>query len=441
MSRAFATLAQDMLKAALKAVDPFLLITEQLRVENDRLLVHQQTFDLKRYRHIYVVGAGKASGQMALAIERLLRHRIDDGLVVVKYGHGAPTQKIRILEAGHPVPDTNTLIGGEEILRLAGKATKDDLVIVLLSGGGSALMEALPTPLSLDDLQKLNEILLGCGATIQEINTVRKHISRIKGGQLARAIAPATGLTFILSDVIGDPLDSIASGPTVPDPTTFKDAWQVLERYQLVERVPPRVLRYLERGLNQKLDETPKEDEAFFKGIYNFVLGNNLRALSRAAQVAKNQGIKSLILTDRLQGEVQEIAKLLAGIFASSLENDLPVDSPGCLLLGGEPTVTLKGKGKGGRNQEMALAVLTALGPRNKPFYFCSVGTDGTDGPTEAAGAWIDENTWQKVEQLGLSPDAFLAKNDSYHFFKALDQLIITGPTGTNVMDLIIFLR
>ncbi len=441
MSEPLATLAQKMLKAALKAVDPFQLITEQLRVENDRLLVRQQTFDLKRYRHIYVVGAGKASGQMALAIERLLGHRIDDGLVVVKYGHGAPTQKIRILEAGHPVPDANTLIGGEEILRLVNKATEDDLVIVLLSGGGSALMEALPEPLTLDDLQKLNDVLLGCGAAIQEINAVRKHISRIKGGQLARAIAPATGLTFILSDVVGDSLDSIASGPTVPDPTTFAEAWQVLEYYQVLERVPPRVLRHLENGINQKIDETPKGKEAFFHAIHNFVLGNNLRALTSAAQVAKAHGVTPLILTDCLQGEVQEVAKLLAGIFASSLKNGLPVESPGCLLFGGEPTVTLKGKGKGGRNQEMALAVLTAMGMQHKPFYFCSVGTDGTDGPTEAAGAWIDENTWQKVEMLGLSPKTFLANNDSYHFFKALEQLIITGPTGTNVMDLMIFLH
>jgi glycerate-2-kinase len=441
MSKTLATLAQKMLKAALKAVDPFQLITEQLRIENDRLLVHQQTFDLNRYRHIYVVGAGKASGQMALAIEKLLGPRIDDGLIVVKYGHGAPTQKIRILEAGHPVPDQNTLIGGEEILRLAEKAGEDDLVIVLLSGGGSALMEALPKPLTLDDLQKLNEILLGCGATIQEINAVRKHISRIKGGQLARAVAPATGLTFILSDVIGDPLDSIASGPTVPDPTTFKDAWQVLEHHQVLQHVPPRILRYLEHGLNQKINETPKQEQAFFKAIHNFILGNNLRALTRAAQVAKEHGVTPLILTDRLQGEVREIAQLLGGIFASSLQNGLPVASPGCLLLGGEPTVTLKGKGKGGRNQEMALAVLTALGRQSKPFYFCSVGTDGTDGPTEAAGAWIDESTWQKVEALNLSPETFLAHNDSYHFFKALDQLVITGPTGTNVMDLLLFLH
>ncbi len=435
------TTARRMVQKAVEAVDPYGLILDQLQVQGSYLVVKEHRFNLDDFQHIYVIGAGKATAPMAQAIERILNQRLTDGAVVVKYGHAQPTRKIRVYEAGHPVPDENSLRASEEILRLARAAGENDLVVVLLSGGGSALLESLPRDITLNDLQKTNQALLACGADIEEINTIRKHLSSVKGGQLAEAIFPAIGLTLILSDVIGDPLESIASGPTVADPSTFAQAWAIVEKYRLQSQLPASVLRRLQSGLAGSVKETPKPGLMFFKKIFNVIVGNNLRALQKAAQVAGDNGFSPLILTDRLQGEVREIAKLMAAIFTTALQHGHPKASPACLILGGEPTVTLKGKGKGGRNQEMVLAVLKELPPHTKqPFYFCSVGTDGTDGPTEAAGAWIDHKSREKAHRLGLDIAAYLQQNDSFHFFKNMDQLIITGPTGTNVMDLILFL-
>ena len=434
-------IAREMIEAAIEAVNPYGLIARQMRLQGSELKVKTLRFNLADFEHIYVIGAGKASAPMALAVEDILDQYITDGAVIVKYGHGIATKKIKILEAGHPVPDENTLRATGEILRLAQRAGKNDLVIVLLSGGGSALLESLPKEISLSDLQKTNQALLACGAAIEEINTIRKHISLIKGGQLAQAIFPAVGLTLVLSDVIGDPLESIASGPTVADPSTFARAWQIVEKYRLQKQLPASVLQRLQKGLKGELKETPKPGEALFNKMFNLILGNNFLALQKAANAAQKHNFQPFILTDRVQGEVREIAKLLAGIFATALQQGHPTSSPACFILGGEPTVTLKGKGKGGRNQEMVLAVLKELAPNHeRPFYFCSLGTDGTDGPTNAAGAWIDQTSRRKAEKIGLKISDFLEQNDSYHFFEKMDQLIITGPTGTNVMDLLLFL-
>ena len=434
-------IAGKIVDAAIKTVDPYQLIIDQVRIADNRLTVRSRTFNLNDFDHIYVVGAGKASASMAQAMEELLGDRISAGVVVVKYGHAKPTRTIRIVEAGHPIPDGNSLLGTRQIVQLCGQAGANDLVITLLSGGGSALMERLPETISLEDLQKTNQALLASGATIDEINAVRKHISLVKGGQLAREIAPASGLTLILSDVIGDHLESIASGPTVADPSTFAETWAIIEKYKIQSKLPQAVVQRLQSGLKGQIPETPKPGDPVFSGMSNIILGNNLLALQKAAQIAQADGFKTLILTDRVQGEVQEIAKLLAGIFSSALHNGYPASSPVCFILGGEPTVTLRGSGKGGRNQEMALAVLKEMQRQNsRPFYFCSVGTDGTDGPTEAAGAWIDQNSWQKALNKNLDIKVYLENNDSYHFFKQMEQLIITGPTGTNVMDLMLFL-
>lgn len=436
----FKIIAEDMLKAALDAVNPTNLILKQCRLEHPMFRIRDLQLDLSQFTNIYVLGAGKASAHMAQALEQLMGSHISEGLVITKYGHRVPTQKIRILEAGHPVPDENTLSATEELLKIAEKSTGNDLIIFLLSGGGSALLEHLPPSISLGDLQLLNQLLLASGANIEEINAVRKHISLVKGGQLARLIAPAKLVSLIISDVVGNPLSSIASGPTTADETTFQDAWQVIEKYQLVEQLPESIKNHLKRGLAGQIPETPKTNEPMFKNVQNIILGSNLLALQESQKVAIKAGLHTVILTDRLQGEVSEISKLMAAIFESAMELQNLVQNPGCLLLGGEPTVKLKGDGLGGRNQELVLHMLKHLKKIKQPFYFASIGTDGTDGPTDAAGAWVDEQTWKLVTGKKLDTQSYLDHNDSYHFFEKIGQLIKTGPTGTNVMDIIIFI-
>ncbi|MEJ2544392.1 MAG: DUF4147 domain-containing protein, partial [Calditrichaceae bacterium] len=338
---------------------------------------------------------------------------------------------------GHPILYTNTINNTKQILDIADQADENDLVIVLITGGGSALFELLPQGIGLEDLAKVNQLLLSSGAAIDEINTIRKHLSLIKGGQLAKRIAPARTISLILSDVIGDPLQSIASGPTAPDSTTFIQAIEIISKYGLKNKVPEKIMKYLRKGLSSEIPETPDDHDAVFKSVTNYIIGNNALALNNLKQEAENNGYKTIRLTDRVQGEAKEIAKLLAGMIKSGMQSGFPVASPGCILLGGEPTVTLSGDGKGGRNQEITLAVLQEMKDCQSEFYFCSLGTDGTDGPTDAAGAWIDENTISKVARKDMSIADYLKRNDSYHFFKEIDQLIITGPTRTNVMDII----
>ncbi len=436
----FHHIATKIIRQAIDAVHPARLIHDQLSLSGEQLTIEGQTFRLNQFRRVFVIGMGKGAAHMAAAMEEKLGHRITGGAVVVKYGHTAPLKKIALWEAAHPVPDDNTLKATAGILALVKDLREDDLVFVLITGGGSALFEALPQGVTLEDLRSFNSVMLECGATIDEINTLRKHISAVKGGRLAGHLYPATVISLILSDVIGDPLESIASGPTAPDPTTFGQAKEIVDKYGIEEKLPDSIRRILRLGLAGQVEETPKPGQAIFKKVHHFILGNNQRALFQLANAAEAEGFQPLILTDRMQGEAREVARLIAAMTDSALNSGFPMRSPGCLLLGGEPTVTLRGKGKGGRNQEMVLAVLGALGKQERPFYFCSVGTDGTDGPTDAAGAWIDEHSFAKAEQLALHWQDFLERNDSYHFFKALDQLIITGPTGTNVMDVIICL-
>lgn len=438
MERGLKKIAAEMIREALHTVDPFQLIKEQIRLSNQILTIQKgASIDLSVFQNIYLTGAGKGAASMAAALEDMLGSLLREGAIIVKYRHGKSLKKIRVFESGHPLPDENTLINTKQLLDLVDKAKENDLVIVVLTGGGSALMELLPTGINLQHLTTLNHCLLSSGATIQEINTIRKHISLIKGGRLAKRIAPAKTLTLILSDVIADSLESIASGPTVADSTTFKQSLDIIEKYSLESKIPTPIVKHLKKGLQNFIEETPKPNDPVFNLTRNFVIGNNALALKKMAEVAQDYGFKTLLLTDQVQGEAREIAKMLAGIIKSSLQSHYPIPSPGCLILGGEPTVTMRGKGKGGRNQELTLAMLEALKEVKSEFYFCSVGSDGTDGPTDAAGAWIDQNTIKKVIEKGLSIRAFLEANDSYHFFKDLDQLVITGPTKTNVMDLI----
>lgn len=430
--------AKNMIDSAMRTVDPYHLILEQLTFNDTDLIIQGKVnINLSEFENIYVIGAGKGTAPMALAMEELLGSKINAGAINVKYGHGQKLEKIKLFEAGHPILDENTLMNTNKILEIVDKASANDLVFVLITGGGSALLELLPESIELDDLASLNQLLLSSGAAIDEINTIRKHLSLIKGGQLAKRIGPARIVSLILSDVIGDPLESIASGPTSPDPTTFAQAMQIITKYNLEENAPSAIIEYLKSGFSGEIAETPNRDDSIFELVDNYIIGNNSLALQKLKEVAEAAGYKTVLLTDRVQGEAKEIAKMLGGIVKSGINSGFPVSSPGCVLLGGEPTVTLNGDGKGGRNQEITLAMLEVLSDTKSEFYFCSFGTDGTDGPTDAAGAWIDEITNDKVKRDNLSINEYLQNNDSYHFFEKINQLIITGPTRTNVMDLI----
>ncbi len=426
--------AHAIFQAALKAVDPVEAILRRVRLEAETLVVGERKFELKSFDRILVVGAGKAGAPMARALEDILGDRIVDGVIVVKEGHGLPLQRVKIHEAGHPVPDERGIRGAESILSLVKAAGERDLVLCLLSGGGSALLVAPAEGISLENKQEVTRLLLACGADIHEINTVRKHLSRAKGGELARWAHPATVVSLILSDVIGDDLNAIASGPTVPDPGTFVDTEGVLKKYDIWGRVPKSVRGRIQKGLEGNIADTPKSGDAVFQRCYSELVGTNIQALKAAGGAAQKLGYHPLILSSTVAGEAREVAKVLTAIAREVRSSANPAPPPACILAGGETTVTLQGDGKGGRNQEFALAAAMLLdGIEN--VVLLSVGTDGTDGPTDAAGAIADGHTVSRARAKSLDPLDYLRRNDSYHFFQALGDLVITGPTRTNVMD------
>jgi len=427
--------AVEIFRAGLAAVDPVSAVKRCVSLDNTRLVVGDKQFDLSHVNKLLIIGAGKASGAMAAALEDILADRIMDGLVVVKYGHVANLSHISLVEAGHPVPDIKGQAGAERIRKLAAKAGKNDLVICLMSGGGSALLPSPSLGLSLTDKQETIQVLLSCGASIHEINAIRKHLSRIKGGQLALAAHPARVISLILSDVVGDDLDVIASGPTVPDPTTFQDCINILSRYRIPDKLPETINRHLARGVEGEIKETPKPGNPAFTHTDHFIIGNNFQALDTTRIYAESLGYNTVMLTSLLTGETKDAAHFHAAIIREVLQSGHPASPPVCLLSGGETTVTLKGNGKGGRNQEFVLASAIAL-EDSGPVVCLSAGTDGTDGPTDAAGAIMDSTTLARAKTKGLDAAAYLANNDSYHFFQELGDLFITGPTRTNVMDL-----
>ena len=410
-------------RAALKAAAPAEAVLRHVRLDRDTLIAGGRRYRLPSFRNIYVIGAGKASAQMARAIERLLGARITAGEINVKDGHGAPLRRIQINECGHPVPDQRGVDGARRIAQIASQATKDDLIVCLISGGASALLPLPSPPITLAEKQKTTRALLQSGASIHEMNCVRKHISQIKGGQLARLAYPATLLTLILSDVIGDDLDVIGSGPTVPDRSTLADARAIFEKYGIGNKLPAAA------------QETPKPGDKIFAKTYNVIVGSNALAVDAAEVEARRLGFHTLVLSTFLEGEAREIARVHSGIAKEIRATGRPVKTPACVISGGEPTVTIRGKGLGGRNQEFALAAaLDIAGLKN--VLILSAGTDGTDGPTDAAGAIADGTTLVRAQALGLNAPAFLANNDSYRFFEATGDLIKTGPTGTNVADI-----
>ena len=431
--------ALEIFQAALRAVDPVDAILQHVRMEGESLLIGERRLELKNFDKILVVGAGKADAPMAQAVESLLGERVSDGVIVVKDGHGLPLQRVRVHEASHPVPDERGLRGAEEILSLLSGAGERDLIICLLSGGGSALLVGPAEGVSLKDKQKVTQLLLASGASIHEINTVRKHLSQVKGGGLAHAAHPATLVSLILSDVIGDDLDAIASGPTVPDSTTFPQAEQVLRRYGIWDQVPKSVRVYIEKGVKGEKAETPKPGDLSFQRDTWELVGTNLQALKAAKKEAERLGYQTIILSGMMEGETREVAKAHAAIAKEVLSSGNPIAPPACVLSGGETTVTLQGDGKGGRNTEFALASAIALeGVEN--VVVLSGGTDGTDGPTDAAGAFADGKTVTRARERDLDPIDYLQRNDSYTFFETLGSLVITGPTRTNVMDVCVML-
>jgi len=426
-------------KDGLKAADPVQAVHRHFQKKADHLKVDDRIYPLSSFAKIYVVGAGKASAAMAQAVEEVLKDRIASGWINVKYGHSHALDRIKVHEAGHPVPDRKGLQGSLRILKMLESARQDDLVIVLLSGGGSALLPFPAEGLTLRDKQETTRILLDAGADINEINSIRKHLSGIKGGFLARQAFPASVITLVLSDVIGDRLSSIASGPTVPDESTYQDCQRIFSKYGIENRIPPKVLQIIESGIRGERKETIKAGDPVFERVQNVIVGSNYLAIRAACRKAKELGYNSLILSSVIEGETREIAKMHAALAHEIILTGNPLAAPACLISGGETTVKVKGKGLGGRNQEFALAAAVGLdGLKNVLILSC--GTDGTDGPTDAAGAVADGETLHRAQQQGLDAQRFLEDNDSYHFFQAIDDLIITGPTLTNVMDIRIVL-
>ena len=421
-------------RASLKAADPVLAVRRFLRREGNLLIAGTRRYPLQRFERIFVLGAGKASASMASAVETILGARVTGGLVVTKYDHGLALKRVRLVESAHPVPDEAGVEAARLLGEIADQATEQDLIIMLMSGGASALTPYPVPPITLAEKQETTKLLLACGANIHEINTVRKHLSGIKGGQLARRAAPATLITLMLSDVIGDPMDVIGSGPTVPDPSTFGAAAVILRKYGLTQRVPAPVLARLKQGIAGLVDETPKPDDAAFRRAQNLIVGSNRLAVDAAAAKARQLGYRPLVLSTFVEGETRDIARMHVAIAREVLASSRPVRAPACLISGGETTVTIRGKGLGGRNQEFVLAAAIDLAGVGGVTVL-SAGTDGTDGPTDAAGAIADGATVVRGHVRKLSANAMLANNDSYRFFDALGDLIRTGPTRTNVND------
>ncbi len=415
--------ALSIFRAAVEAADPRKTVKAALA-----------KLDASRYRRIFVVGAGKASAAMAQAAEQALGRRIAGGWINTKDGHLAPLRRITLHEASHPVPDARGVEGARRIAQIASEAGEGDLLLCLISGGGSALLPLPLEPVTLEEKQETTRLLLACGATIHEINAVRKHLSAIKGGRLARLAQPAEVLALLLSDVVGDPLDVIGSGPAAPDTSTFATAWAVIEKYGLQKKIPARVRRLLQDGLEGKIQETPKPGDACFRRTRNVIVGSNRLAVDAAARKARELGYRPLVLSTTIEGETRDIAAMHAAIAREIVTSGRPARPPVCVISGGETTVTLRGQGLGGRNQEFALAAAIALEGVPGVLAF-SAGTDGTDGPTDAAGAMADGATVARAASIGLDAKKALNGNDSYRFFQPLGDLVMTGPTGTNVMD------
>lgn len=424
--------------AALRAVDPGSAIRKIMKRKSSMLEINSSRFDLSSIRKLWVLGAGKAVAPMGQAVERILGKYLAGGILVTKYGHGLSLKRLDVIEAGHPLPDSNSLASATRITSLAKNHIESgDLVLCLLSGGASSLLVSPVDGISLEDKLECTRLLLDNGADIYELNAVRKHLSNIKGGGLARLLAPTPVVSLVLSDVVGDDLGTIASGLMAPDSTTFGDCLEIIRRLQIAEQIPPAVKQRFELGAAGRIEETPKRNDSIFREVENFLVGSSAQACTAAAQAAKKLGYSTMVLTSRLEGDNAEAARFHMNIANEIVYQRRPLRRPACIISGGETTVKVTGKGKGGRNQEFALHCVRSLARLPSPCIVASLGTDGTDGPTEAAGAFADNTTLTRSMKHGAQfLSESLNNNDSYHFFKRLGDLIITGPTQTNVMDL-----
>jgi hydroxypyruvate reductase len=425
--------AEAIWQAALAAGEVGPLLRRSFHRRGDIVQVGDRAVDLSRIDRVFVLGCGKAGAAMALAVEDILGDRVSAGFVVVKDGHLAATRTVVLAEAGHPVPDARGVQAASRLLELASGAAVNDLVIFLVSGGGSALTPAPSAYVTLAEKQTLTRSLLAAGAAIGELNTVRKHLSRFKGGQLARAAAPALVVTLVLSDVIGDPLDVIASGPTAPDPSTFAEALSILRMRGLLADAPFSVRERLHAGARGEVLETPKPRDPIFGRVGHVIIGNNQLVVDAAVERARSLGYHSEVLTRELQGEARHTAQVL-------VERARALEPPACLIAAGETTVTVRGRGRGGRCQEFALAAALSI-EGDDSLTVLAAGTDGTDGPTDAAGAVVDGSTITRGRQAGLDMQAALDDNDAYRVLRATGDLIVTGPTNTNLLDLYLVVR
>jgi glycerate-2-kinase len=435
--------AEAIWRAAIAAVEPERLIRESVVREDNLIRIKGMKFDLAGFEKVFLVAFGKAAGAMAGALVDILGERLSSGLVVVP-GPGVKTvPKLEYLEATHPVPDARSVEAARRALEIAGKAGEKDLVFVCISGGGSSLLTLPAEGITLEKKRRLTHDLLRAGATIDELNVVRKHLSAVKGGRLAQAAFPATVVTLVLSDVVGDDLGTIASGPTHWDVSTFADARGVLERYGIWDSAPALVRARFEEGSRGEIEETLKEGDPAFARAHAFIVGDNMTALRAAKHEADKRGFETTFLSSSDTGEARKVAANYAAFLAEMACSAASLPRPLCLLAGGELTVTVKGKGRGGRNTEFVLASVVEMANNDLEgldWLILSLGTDGLDGPTDAAGAWADASTAGCARALRLDPVAYLDDNDSYSFFKQTGYLIVTGPTGTNVMDLRVFL-
>ena len=431
---------RQLLLHGIEAADGYRVIQQNLSVDNKTLIVSSISgeivrCDLKKFRRILVIGFGKASGVMACALEHILRSRVAKGVVIVTYGSKVNLNKIQIVEAGHPIPDVNSIDGAQRIIRMLADTTQDDLVICLISGGGSALCTLPNQGIKLIDIQTITQSLLTSGANIFEVNTIRKHLSQIKGGQLAKLAYPASTLSLIISDVVGDRIDTIASGPTAADTTTFSDAYDILQKYNLFENAPVSIRARMESGLKGSIKGILETDDLAFKNTGNIIIANNLTALRAIAKKARQHGYETLVLSSMIEGETRHVARIYAALIEELIESPHPMPTPACIAAGGEMTVRVTGKGQGGRNGDFCLALAPLIRGR-KEIVVLSAGTDGIDGSTDAAGGIIDGTTYSRAQRLGLDFVQALADYDSYSILKKTGDLLITGPTGTNVMDI-----
>jgi glycerate 2-kinase len=452
---------ERILNSALSAVEPYQTLQRFMVRSKDYLHISETTYDLMSYRRIRLIAFGKAAFPMAVAAAEIIGDNLDSGLVITpsldeplpaltenlskKTRPGNTRQddllykvkqhRLKIIKSSHPIPSLKSVSAAQAVIDLISDLTPSDLLICLISGGGSALLAAPAKGTTLEDIQLLTQLLLSCGAPINEINILRKHLDLLKGGGLVRLSGGASIITLILSDVVGDPLDVIASGPTVPDPSTFGAAWDILDHYSILDRVPANIQTVLQSGIDKDLPESPKPGDKIFQNVVNLVVGSNIQAAQAALDRAIVEGFNSMLLTTYLQGEARQVGQFLGSIARQIDASGYPLPRPACLIMGGETTVTVKGDGLGGRNQELALAAVPCLADIPSTILV-SMATDGIDGPTDAAGAVVSGETSARSNDLDLNVQEYLARNDAYHFFDCLDDLLKPGVTRTNVNDL-----